>query len=665
MGVKAAEQLNGARSKQRAGDLNDEFLRSLPKILQQRERQGVLREATEMLNRSLRPESISIIETGPSGQAPKVLSSVGSHDVIRKLMATAQFGLAMRTTFRRGQPMMLRDLLVDGLRGQPRSAGRPLPPAVLLTPIKGLRGPFGVFALLARRQSSFGGTEARLVATVADVVSFMLREFDKQRAQGEIIGRYRRLVSGRDVVYMATVVPAFRLTFLSPAIREMTGYTPAEFYRDPDLIFRILHPDDLPAVRSDLERPERLVGRTWLRLISKDGERVWVSVSRSPVHDRHGKVVGLLGSFGRITSQVIERALLSARAETRELIVHGRRFEHALSVTARQLRYVLDASEVLVVMDTPRNAALRVVCREGLNGKTAGNGAGIRRDPVVRKALNAGGPVTSGADLATVIPWASERIGLLIVRGVAGHELHVATATEWLVRFGQEIAAALESMRTNARRLQQAIDQDRSRIAQELHDGVVQTLFAVALQLQLQLAAAPEPLRSSVKQATAGIREAIQDMQQYVYDLDPSLLMLGGLEGSLRQLALEFEATTGVTLTLETDPEAIASLEPAATHILQIVREALSNVRRHAQARNVSLTLRRTPRASLLEVRDDGKGFAPEAAQGLGLRNLRARARQLGGKLELHSELGKGSTLRLTVPLPLRQPEPAVEPLPV
>jgi signal transduction histidine kinase len=371
-----------------------------------------------------------------------------------------------------------------------------------------------------------------------------------------------------------------------------------------------------------------------------------------------------MGSFGRITSQVIERALLSARAEAGELILQGRRFEQALAVIARQLRHVLDAAEVLVVMDTPRNDGLRIVCRERVDGRLAGGHRRIRPDPLVRQALRVRGPVAYGADLATIIPWASERTGVCIVRGVPGADSHDRRAAESLERFGHEIASALEMMRWNARRLQQAIDEDRSRIAGELHDGVVQTLFSVALHLQLQIGAAAEPLESSLKQAAAGIREAIQDIQQYVYDLEPSLLNAGGLESSLQQLALEFKATTGVTPALRTEPDAIAALEPVATHVLQIVREALSNVRRHAQAQSVALTIWRTPRATVMEVRDDGKGFGPEAAQGLGVRNLRSRARQLGGALALHSEVGKGSTLRLTVPLPIRQVERAVEPLP-
>jgi two-component system sensor histidine kinase UhpB len=201
-------------------------------------------------------------------------------------------------------------------------------------------------------------------------------------------------------------------------------------------------------------------------------------------------------------------------------------------------------------------------------------------------------------------------------------------------------------------RVGKAIGADRSRIARELHDGVVQTLFAVAFRLQLHAEEVPEGLRTTIQQTMASIREAINDIQQYVRRLEPSLVTHGGLAASLEQLAVGFESSSGITVTVEIEPNAVAALESVATDIGQIVREALSNILRHARARRVALTVREATHATLLEVRDDGRGFSPEAAQGLGLRNLRTRARLLGGQLELHSEPGKGSLVRLVIPEP-------------
>jgi signal transduction histidine kinase len=132
----------------------------------------------------------------------------------------------------------------------------------------------------------------------------------------------------------------------------------------------------------------------------------------------------------------------------------------------------------------------------------------------------------------------------------------------------------------------------------------------------------------------------------------------------LQRIVLDFESASGIIASLETDPDATDALEGVAAHVLQIVREALSNVRRHAQARSVAITLRSTGRANVLEIHDDGGGFSAEAAQGLGIRNLRTRAKLLGGTLELNSEPGEGSVVRLTVPATVREPQVHPVPLP-
>ena len=182
--------------------------------------------------------------------------------------------------------------------------------------------------------------------------------------------------------------------------------------------------------------------------------------------------------------------------------------------------------------------------------------------------------------------------------------------------------------------------------------------------LQLNADSLPEQARVGVSQAAASIREAIQDIQQYVFDLEPSALMQGGLATSLQRIALDFESGSGIAISLSTDPDATDGLEAVATHVLQVVREALSNVRRHSQARSVAVTLRTSGRGNVLEIRDDGGGFPTEAAQGLGMRNLRTRARLLGGKLEVQSAPGQGSVVRLTVPSAAREPQARPVPLP-
>src|SRR5207302_787556 len=150
-----------------------------------------------------------------------------------------------------------------------------------------------------------------------------------------------------------------------------------------------------------------------------------------------------------------------------------------------------------------------------------------------------------------MIPWSSDRNGLLIGRGLAGDDGDRGQAAASVDRFAREIATAVESMRLDKERVRKAIGADRSRIARELHDGVVQTLFAAAFRLQLHADEVPKALRTTIQQTTAGIREAINDIQAYVHGLEPSLVMLGGLAASLKQLAVEFESSSGIPVTVD------------------------------------------------------------------------------------------------------------------
>ena len=503
--------------------------------------------------------------------------------------------------------------------------------------------------LRARRHSAFRAAQARFAAEVAELVSLAIRRFEADVSLRETGRRYRNLVEGTsEVPYLLSIAPTLRVQYVSPAVLGLTGYSPEEFYSNPGLFRQLAHPDDMPAIRGELAKGGPLRGTMILRLVGRDGRRVWVAASRSPIYGANGRVIAIQGMVRDINDRIAEREARSARIEVAVALMQGRRLEDAFAIILRHLRYLLDADEVLLASESPRDGRHRIITRVGANDQP--KRADSRSDNLVRRALRAGQPVVHAGSVATVIPWAGERNGILVVHGITGSDLNVDQATAPVDQFAREVATAVELWRLSQERIQRALDDDRSRIARELHDGVVQTLFAAALQLQMHIESLHDETRASVRNANAGIREAIQDIRQYVFDLEPSLLAQGGLGPSLQQLAVEFETTTGVSTTVDTDYEAVTSLEPVATHILQIAREALSNVRRHAEAQHVGLLLRQAPRGALLEIRDDGQGFNPEAAQGLGLRNLRTRARLLGGKLELRSEPGKGSTVRVTIP---------------
>ena len=194
---------------------------------------------------------------------------------------------------------------------------------------------------------------------------------------------------------------------------------------------------------------------------------------------------------------------------------------------------------------------------------------------------------------------------------------------------------------------------ERERIAKDLHDGVIQSLFAVGMGLQGTAAmAGDEQVARRIEHATEEIDRAIRDLRNYIFGLRPGVLADRQLDQAVRQLAREFEEHTGVLTIIEVDTSVAAELASLASDVVQIVRESLSNVGRHAEATSCRITLRRTSLGAELEIDDDGRGFDPSfPSQGMGMDNLRGRVVALGGELSIDSVLGEGATVRVSLPL--------------
>jgi signal transduction histidine kinase len=192
-----------------------------------------------------------------------------------------------------------------------------------------------------------------------------------------------------------------------------------------------------------------------------------------------------------------------------------------------------------------------------------------------------------------------------------------------------------------------AVLEDRERIAKELHDGVIQALFAVGMGLQgTALMSSDEELGQRLEGAVSEIDRVIRDLRNYIFGLRPGILADRQLDEALRHLGEEFQQKTGVITVVDVDPTVASELTPAAADILQLTREALSNVGRHAQAATCRVSLYRSDDRLMLEIDDDGQGFDPETnRRGDGLTNLEARVRALGGTFSVESTRGKGTTI--------------------
>lgn len=224
---------------------------------------------------------------------------------------------------------------------------------------------------------------------------------------------------------------------------------------------------------------------------------------------------------------------------------------------------------------------------------------------------------------------------------------------EAVITLAAQAGVAIENARIREELERLAVLGDRERIAKELHDGVVQALFAVGMSLQASdsLAEDPAAVRVRLREAVEAIDGVIRDLRNYIFGLGPGAAADRELDRALHELAGEFRRGTDVAIAVEVDRTAAETLASRAPDVVQAAREALSNALRHAEPQTVSLELRREREHLVLEVEDDGAGFDPGAARtGRGLGNLRTRAEALGGKLEIRSEPGGGTAVRIVVP---------------
>lgn len=214
-----------------------------------------------------------------------------------------------------------------------------------------------------------------------------------------------------------------------------------------------------------------------------------------------------------------------------------------------------------------------------------------------------------------------------------------------------------QQLKLLTQRLVSSQEEERARVSRELHDGLSQLLVSTKFRFEL----AQERLQEGRTNATeaidagiAGLTEAISEIRRISHDLRPSLLDNLGLPSALEQLAEDFGHRTGIAVRAAIGPLPALSAGSATTSLFRVAQEALTNVERHARARQVELTLDRDDDCLRLAIRDDGLGLAATGPlnKGIGLRNMRERVEHHGGSLQVEQGNEVGGTL-LIARLPL------------
>ncbi len=196
--------------------------------------------------------------------------------------------------------------------------------------------------------------------------------------------------------------------------------------------------------------------------------------------------------------------------------------------------------------------------------------------------------------------------------------------------------------------------EERSRLSREIHDGIAQSIYMLNLQLETCVELA-ERRREDLTQRLSSLvvlsKETLLEVRHYIFDLKPYLEGKKGIAGMVENQVREFNNVAGVPATAETDGEEFPVPAAVATCLYRVTQEALSNTFKHAAASRVSVRLSFEERGVSLVVEDDGRGFdSSGSTPGHGLPNMRQRAEELGGTLDLYSAPGEGTRVALEVP---------------
>jgi signal transduction histidine kinase len=205
-----------------------------------------------------------------------------------------------------------------------------------------------------------------------------------------------------------------------------------------------------------------------------------------------------------------------------------------------------------------------------------------------------------------------------------------------------------EILRTGVREL--TLSEERERLARDLHDTVIQRLFGVGLALQISLSSVlDDDVRSRINNVLDELDATIHEIRTTIFEIDQDQAPGETLEQRVTLLSGEVESRLGVLAELKVASGIDTEIGPrCAQHVVQALREILSNIVRHSEATEVNIQVDTTQNLIEVIVRDNGVGFTPNVGSGRGLRNLSSRARELGGDCTVESELGNGTMVRWT-----------------
>ena len=462
-----------------------------------------------------------------------------------------------------------------------------------------------------------------------------------------------------------------KILLSSPAVTTLFGYYPEELVGEQ---VEVLLPDQLRArhvdhVRHFFAAPRARLMGVGLELSGRhrDGDVFAVEVSLAPVQIRGESYAAAFVRDGRERQRGIER--LHAVNEITQFLLAGSGLSETLTLIAERARRLSHADAVWIVTPAP-TGDLEIASADGpgtgillgvvLSAETSRSAEVMRtgRSEVIEDLYSATNvpeqviELDLGPGLYVPLIADERRLGTLVLARVRGapqfEQLDIAFAEV----FASSTAAAIErgEVRTELERLE--ILKDEERIAQDLHDTVIQQLFAIGMTLQATRASLTGREGERIDESIDNLDSVIREIRNTIFRLPGRRSGASGLRDEILRLVEKHTSELGFSPRVAYDGPVDASVPDAVSgHLLQVLGEGLSNIVRHAHASAAEVVLTvEGGRLSLL-LADDGVGFGSGPSAGQGIRNMMKRASDLGGSCEVSQRSPSGTLLEWRVPI--------------
>jgi PAS domain S-box-containing protein len=481
----------------------------------------------------------------------------------------------------------------------------------------------------------------------------------------------------------------------NPAAEELFGYASAEVEGRPIAFLADQNRSSEQSEWITRGLAGELIRNRETVFLGKDGRRVDVSVTIAPLKNEPGQVLGVVAIARDITRRLRSREALEKRNRElltfhrlSEIFLAGRSPEDSYREITSELRAATgfpiasialldEARGTLVVHETGREQGdqprtLEYPIDATLSGIVLRTGKPLiqkhlldhvqYRKLIVSWApaqtflgfpLRVGGTIIGSLNLAHT---EDLEVGEQTIRWVESLANYVAALTA-RKRSEEELRTSREQLRELSRWTQSAVEEERKRIAREIHDELGQELSLLQLELGMIREGLPseeEEIRGRLLSMTGQIDAAIRSVQKISTDLRPTLLDNLGLVAAVEWAVKEFEKRSGIPCRLSVTPPDFQLDQERSTALFRILQEALTNVLRHAHASRVDVRLSKERAAVELQIRDDGLGIPVERitdTKSVGLTGIRERVHPWGGTVAITGSPEKGTEVAIKVPL--------------